>query len=48
VVPDAPVLVRYADDLLALCRTREQPQEVKDRLAQWLEPRGLRFNEEKM
>jgi RNA-directed DNA polymerase len=47
VVPDTPVLVRYADDLLALCRTREQAQEVKDRLAQWLEPRGLRFNEEK-
>ena len=44
---DAPVLVRYADDLLALCHTREQAQEVKDRLAQWLEPRGLRFNEEK-
>jgi hypothetical protein len=46
-VPEAPVLVRYADDLLALCHTREQAQEVKDRLAQWLEPRGLRFNEAK-
>jgi RNA-directed DNA polymerase len=46
-VPGAAVLVRYADDLLALCHTREQAQEVKDRLAQWLEPRGLRFNEEK-
>jgi RNA-directed DNA polymerase len=47
VAPDAPVLVRYADDLLALCHSREQAQEVKDRLAQWLQPRGLRFNEEK-
>jgi len=44
---DCPVLVRYADDFLVMCHTNEQAQEVKDRLAQWLEPRGLRFNDEK-
>ena len=44
---DCPVLVRYADDFLVMCHTREQAQEVKDRLAQWLEPRGLRFNDDK-
>ena len=46
-VPGVPVLIRYADDLLALCHTRQQAQEVKDRLAQWLQPRGLGFNEDK-
>jgi RNA-directed DNA polymerase len=46
-VPGTPVLIRYADDLVALCDSEEQAVEVKDRLAKWLEPRGLRFNEEK-
>src|SRR6266508_3807635 len=45
--PDSPVLVRYADDLLALCLSREQAQQVKARLAAWLAPRGLVFNEDK-
>jgi len=45
--PGSPVLVRYADDLLALCHTREQAEQVKARLAAWLEPRGLVFNEDK-
>jgi RNA-directed DNA polymerase len=44
---DSPVLVRYADDLLALCHTREQAEQVKARLADWLAPRGLVFNEDK-
>jgi RNA-directed DNA polymerase len=44
---DSPVLVRYADDLLALCHTREQAEQVKARLAEWLAPRGLVFNEDK-
>jgi RNA-directed DNA polymerase len=30
-----------------LCHTREQAEHVKQRLAQWLEPRGLVFNEAK-
>ncbi|MGW7362479.1 group II intron reverse transcriptase/maturase [Streptomyces sp. NPDC054841] len=45
--PDGPILVRYADDLLALCHSREQAEQVKQRLAVWLEPRGLAFNEAK-
>jgi RNA-directed DNA polymerase len=44
---DSPVVVRYADDLVALCASREQAQEVKARLAEWMEPRGLAFNEDK-
>lgn len=43
----APVMVRYADDLAALCHTREQAEQVKARLAEWLAPKGLVFNEEK-
>jgi len=46
-VPGTPVLVRYADDFLVMCRSRRQAEEVKDRLGQWLAPRGLRFNEAK-
>jgi RNA-directed DNA polymerase len=45
--PDCPVLVRYADDLVALCHSRHQAEQVKTRLAQWLTPRGLAFNEDK-
>ena len=45
--PGSPVVIRYADDLLALCHTREQAEQVKARLAEWLASRGLRFNEDK-
>src|SRR6478609_2761509 len=45
--PGSPVLVRYADDVLALCHSREQAGQVKARLAAWLAPRGLAFNEDK-
>jgi RNA-directed DNA polymerase len=45
--PGSPTLVRYADDVLALCHSREQAEQVKMRLASWLEPRGLVFNEGK-
>ena len=45
--PGSPVVVRYADDLLALCHSREQAEQVKARLAAWLAPRGLSFNEDK-
>jgi RNA-directed DNA polymerase len=44
---DSPVLIRYADDLVALCHSRQQALEVKARLANWLAPRGLVFNEDK-
>jgi RNA-directed DNA polymerase len=45
--PDAPVLVRYADDLLVFCRTREGAERARGMLAGWLRPRGLVFNEAK-
>src|SRR6266542_1292107 len=45
--PGSPVLIRYADDLTCLCHTHEQTAEVKARLAAWLAPRGLSFNEGK-
>jgi RNA-directed DNA polymerase len=45
--PDSPVLIRYADDVLALCHTAEQAGQIKARLEQWLRPRGLVFNEDK-
>ena len=47
VKPGRPVLVRYADDLVALCYSREQAHQVKAQLADWLNPRGLAFNEDK-
>jgi RNA-directed DNA polymerase len=46
-VAGSPVVVRYADDLVAMCVSREQAEEVKTRLAAWLTPRGLVFNEDK-
>ena len=46
-VPGSPVLVRYADDAVALCDSREQAEQVKARLQPWLAARGLAFNEEK-
>jgi RNA-directed DNA polymerase len=45
--PNAPVLVRYADDLVVMCHSREEAEQVKERLTVWLGPRGLAFNEEK-
>ncbi|GAA3415032.1 hypothetical protein GCM10018952_37930 [Streptosporangium vulgare] len=45
--PQCPILVRYADDLIALCHTREQAEQVKARLSGWLAPRGLVLNEDK-
>jgi RNA-directed DNA polymerase len=46
-VAGCPVLVRYADDYVAMCHTREQAEKVKADLADWLKPRGLAFNEDK-
>ncbi len=43
----SPVVVRYADDLVALCVSCEQAEQVKQRLAAWLAPKGLAFNEDK-
>src|SRR5664279_5372753 len=38
-----PALVVYADDMVALCHTKEQAEQVKARMAEWLAPRGLSF-----
>jgi RNA-directed DNA polymerase len=46
-VDGTPILVRYADDLVACCYSQEQAEQVKAQLAQWLAPRGLAFNEDK-
>ncbi len=43
----SPVLIRYADDLVAFCHTRHEAEQVKAQLAAWLAPRGLAFNEDK-
>ena len=41
------MLIRYADDFVVHCHTRQDALEVKARLATWLAPRGLAFNEDK-
>ena len=47
VMDGCPALTRYADDLVVCCHSRQQAEQVKTRLAGWLEPRGLAFNEAK-
>jgi RNA-directed DNA polymerase len=47
VMDGCPALTRYADDLVVCCHSRQQAEQVKARLARWLEPRGLAFNEAK-
>jgi RNA-directed DNA polymerase len=44
---DSPALVRYADDFVACCHTRQQAGQVRARLAGWLALRGLSLNEDK-
>ncbi|KZS67648.1 group II intron reverse transcriptase/maturase [Mycobacterium kansasii] len=46
-VAGTPILVRYADDLAVCCCSRQQAEQVKARMAAWLAPRGLVFNEDK-
>ena len=41
------MVIRYADNLVAICHSQRQAQEVKARIAEWLAPRGLTFNEGK-
>ena len=45
--PGSPVAIRYADDVTVLCHSQEQAERVRARLAEWLAPRGLAFNEDK-
>ncbi len=46
-VAGTPVLVRYADDFVAMCHSREEAAKVRAELEDWLKPRGLSFNAEK-
>ncbi len=41
-----PRMIRYADDLVILCRPGEG-RGMKERLARWLQSRGLALNEKK-
>ena len=43
----SPSLISYADDMVVLCHSQEQAVQVKAKLAEWLAPRGLAFNENK-
>jgi RNA-directed DNA polymerase len=47
IMPGSPMVIRYADDLVALCHSQRQAEQVKAVIAGWLAPRGLTFNEEK-
>jgi RNA-directed DNA polymerase len=46
-VSNSPVLVRFADDFVVMCISREQAEQVQARLVAWLAARGLGFNENK-
>jgi len=43
----SPVAVRYADDFVACCFTRQQAEGVRERLKGWLAERGLSLNQDK-
>jgi RNA-directed DNA polymerase len=43
----SPVLIRYADDYVAMCHSRQQAEQIRQRLKSWLADRGLSFNEDK-
>jgi RNA-directed DNA polymerase len=44
---DSPVVIRYADDLVALCHSQRHAELIKAKLTEWLAPRGLVLNEDK-
>src|SRR5260370_33832181 len=46
-VAGTPVLVRYADDYVAMCHSQEQAGKVKVALAAWRAPRGLAVTQDK-
>jgi RNA-directed DNA polymerase len=43
-----PAFIRYADDFVVLCTSEEKAYRVKGELADWLKPRGLTINEDKI
>jgi len=44
---DSVGLVRYADDFVVFCHTREAAEQAKEKLKAWFAERGLTFSEEK-
>ncbi len=44
-LPGVPL--RYVDDFVVMCHTKDQAEQVRHRLAGWLAPRELAFNEDK-
>ncbi|HEV2636808.1 MAG TPA: group II intron reverse transcriptase/maturase [Actinocrinis sp.] len=44
---DSPVLIRYADDFVVCCHTRQEAEGVRERLVGWLAERGLSLNQDK-
>jgi len=40
-------LVRYADDFVVFCHTKEEAEQAKEKLKTWFAERGLTFSEEK-
>ncbi|GGU43255.1 reverse transcriptase domain-containing protein [Lentzea flava] len=44
---EATALVGYVDDMVVLCHSRRQAEQVKAMVALWLAPRGLSFNGDK-
>lgn len=45
--PKSVGLVRYADDFVVFCHTKEEAEEAKEKLKSWFMERGLTFSEEK-
>jgi len=45
--PASVGLVRYADDFVVFCRSREEAEQARATLGTWLAERGLTFSEEK-
>jgi len=45
--PKSVGLVRYADDFVVFCHTKEDAEQAKEKLKAWFAERGLTFSEEK-
>lgn len=41
------IVIRYADDFVCLCETKEDAEAIVDHLSRWLGQRGLKLNQEK-
>jgi len=43
----SPIAVRYADDFVICCHSRQKVEIIRERLTEWLARRGLTLNEDK-